>query len=88
MCGVVVREAWATGCQQKGVAVCRFILSEDETTPQVWVLCTLHSCFLWALRRRRLATAQWLGQLAVRCLLLPCLWFSLVVVVCAKGTRR
>ena len=33
-----VREAWATGCQQKGVAVCRFILSEDEITPQV------HAC--------------------------------------------
>ena len=31
----IVREAWATGCQQKGVAVCRFILSEDEITPQV-----------------------------------------------------
>ena len=38
----VVREAWATGCQQKGVAVCRFILSEDEITPQVRHLLTSH----------------------------------------------
>ena len=36
----IVREAWATGCQQKGVAVCRFILSEDEITPQVRLLPT------------------------------------------------
>lgn len=32
---LAVREAWANLAQESGEAVCRFILSEDESTPQV-----------------------------------------------------
>ena len=32
---LAVREAWANQCQMPGVSVCRFMLSEDEVTPQV-----------------------------------------------------
>lgn len=32
---LAVREAWANRCQLVGVSICRFILSEDEQTPQV-----------------------------------------------------
>ena len=32
---LAVREAWANQCQVPGVSVCRFMLSEDEVTPQV-----------------------------------------------------
>lgn len=32
---LAVRESWANRCQVPGVSVCRFILSEDEETPQV-----------------------------------------------------
>ncbi|CAL5223668.1 g6216 [Coccomyxa viridis] len=32
---LAVREAWANQCQKPGVSVCRFMLSEDEVTPQV-----------------------------------------------------
>lgn len=32
---LAVREAWANKCQVPGVSVCRFMLSEDEVTPQV-----------------------------------------------------
>ena len=31
---LAVREAWANQCQKPGVSVCRFMLSEDEVTPQ------------------------------------------------------
>lgn len=31
---LAVREAWANQCQKPGVSVCRFLLSEDEVTPQ------------------------------------------------------
>jgi hypothetical protein len=32
---LAVRESWANKCQVAGVSVCRFILSQDEETPQV-----------------------------------------------------
>ena len=32
---LAVREAWANSAQNAGESVCRFILSEDESTPQV-----------------------------------------------------
>jgi hypothetical protein len=38
---LAVREAWANQCQMPGVSVCRFMLSEDEVTPQV-----THPCIL------------------------------------------
>ena len=35
---LAVREAWANQCQKPGVSVCRFMLSEDEVTPQASIL--------------------------------------------------
>jgi hypothetical protein len=43
---LAVREAWANQCQKPGVSVCRFMLSEDEVTPQASfrpLTCTLQS---------------------------------------------
>ena len=41
---LAVREAWATKAQIPGVSVARFILSEDERTPQVAYFACMHAC--------------------------------------------
>ena len=49
---LAVREAWANQCQRPGVSVCRFMLSEDEVTPQASIPllrseATLACCWVW-----------------------------------------
>lgn len=37
---LAVREAWANLAQKPGDSICKFILSEDESTPQVLMICS------------------------------------------------
>ena len=83
---LAVREAWANRCQVSGVSVCRFILSQDEMTPQVrrrLGSCALpgkacmHACRLMM----GLAAGKWFrswrrqsAMVQVQCVLLGTIW--------------
>ena len=63
---LAVREAWANQCQKPGVSVCRFMLSEDEVTPQASFQMQQPLCALPGLR------LQWRPLIPGPYLLLQC----------------
>lgn len=60
---LAVREAWSNKAQIPGQVVSKFILSEDERTPQVSAACTLRSSMCMAEKCRASRTNAWLRLL-------------------------